>query len=152
MEKIDHVFCTNSWEDTFPSCFLTALGSAVSDHCSLLLDLIAELQFGHHFRFEAFWPKAEGFFQMVEEAWMSVPSVGNPFMVLDSKLRAMAKRLQSWSARWIGNIKMQILIALEVIHLLDLTMEEWRLSHEEFHLRKVLKCKLLGLCSLERPI
>uniref|UniRef100_A0A452XF25 Endonuclease/exonuclease/phosphatase domain-containing protein n=1 Tax=Aegilops tauschii subsp. strangulata TaxID=200361 RepID=A0A452XF25_AEGTS len=32
LEKIDHVFTTVDWEELHPSCFLTALGPAVSDH------------------------------------------------------------------------------------------------------------------------
>ena len=37
VEKIDHVFCTNSWEEAHPSSFLTALGMAISDHCPILV-------------------------------------------------------------------------------------------------------------------
>lgn len=89
---------------------------------------------------------------MVAEAWSSVSSDGNPFVVLDTKLRATAKKLQSWSDRWIGNVKIQIAIALEIIKQLDIAMEGRALSPAELGLRKVLKRKLLGLCSLERSI
>ena len=68
LEKIEHVFTTNSWEDLHQSCLLTELGSAVSDHCPLLLDLDAAFHMGRRFRFEAFWPKAEGFLDVVDEA------------------------------------------------------------------------------------
>ena len=104
MEKIDHVFVTNLWEDNFPSSLVAALGSAISDHCPLLLDLDAEFQMGRRFRFESFWPKADGFHDVVAEAWQSVPSSGYAFIVLDAKLRATAKSLQRWSGRWIGNV------------------------------------------------
>lgn len=39
LEKIDHVFVSNEWDEAFPSCFLLALGMAVSDHCPLLLEM-----------------------------------------------------------------------------------------------------------------
>lgn len=65
MEKIDHVFSTTSWEDLHPSCLLTALGTAVSYHCPLLLDLDAGFCMGRRFRFESFWPRAEGFLDTV---------------------------------------------------------------------------------------
>lgn len=42
LEKIENVFTTTSWEDLYPDCFLSALGTAVCDHCPLLLDLHAE--------------------------------------------------------------------------------------------------------------
>lgn len=38
MEKIEHIFVSNSWEDIYPSNLLTALGSVASDHCPLLVD------------------------------------------------------------------------------------------------------------------
>lgn len=43
LEKIDHTFSTSCWEEAYPSCQLTALGSSVSDHCPLLLDLNADV-------------------------------------------------------------------------------------------------------------
>ncbi|XP_073363287.1 uncharacterized protein [Aegilops tauschii subsp. strangulata] len=121
-EKIDHVFNTNAWEDLHP------------------------------FRFEAFWPRAEGFMDTVSMAWNSVPSVGNPFVVLDNKLRATAKKLQGWSDRWIGNVKLQIAMAMELIYRLDSASDHRLLTVAAFLLRKTLKRKLLGLCSLERGI
>lgn len=94
LEKIDHVFTTASWEELYPSCFLTALGSAVSDHCPLFLDLNVKLKIGKRFKFEAFWTKKLDFLDTVDSAWGSIPSNGNPFKVLDSKLRATGKALQ----------------------------------------------------------
>ena len=46
MEKIDHVFYTNSWEDLYPNNLLTALSTAVSDHNPMRLNLDAELNMG----------------------------------------------------------------------------------------------------------
>uniref|UniRef100_A0A8R7TFI0 Endonuclease/exonuclease/phosphatase domain-containing protein n=1 Tax=Triticum urartu TaxID=4572 RepID=A0A8R7TFI0_TRIUA len=42
MEKIDHVFAMNTWEDGYPANLLIALGTSISDRCPLLLDLDAE--------------------------------------------------------------------------------------------------------------
>lgn len=86
LEKIDHVFATVSWEESYPSCFLSALGTTVSDHCPLLLDLNAEFRTGKRFKFEAFWTKKEDFKEVVADAWASVPAMGNPYIVLDAKL------------------------------------------------------------------
>ena len=54
MEKIDHIFVTNSWEDIFPRNLLTAMSTTTSDHCPLLVDLDAEFQIGRRFKFESF--------------------------------------------------------------------------------------------------
>lgn len=152
LEKLDRVFVTTSWEELFPSCFLSALSTTISDHCPLLLDLEANLHFGKRFRFESFWPKAPGFMDTVLVAWESIPSLGNPFFTLQAKLRATTKALMKWSSRWIGSIKTQILVAFEIIFRLDVAMEARALSVEEIVLRRNLKRKLLGLCWLERTI
>lgn len=152
LEKVDHVFCTTSGEDMYPKCCLTVIGSAISDHCPLLLDLNVDLCIGERFKFKAFWTKVDGFMETVVEAWGSVPTDGSPFMVLDRKLRATAKNLKKWSDRGIGNIKLQIAITLEVILRLDKAMDGRNLSAQERDLRKMLKRKLLGLSSLERSI
>lgn len=102
---------------------LAALGSTVSDHCPLLLDLNAEFRSRKRFRFESFWPRVDGFFDMVEVAWNSVPSTGNAFVALDNKLRATAKALQGWGDKWIGNVKLQILVSLEIIARLDMPVD-----------------------------
>jgi hypothetical protein len=53
---------------------------------------------------------------------------------------------------FIGNIKMQILLATEVILRLDIATDSRLLSPEEHTLRFLLKKKLLGLASLERTL
>lgn len=131
LEKIDHIFSMVDWEGIYPSYFISALGTVVSDHCPLLLDLDSVLGVGRRFQFEAFWTKADGFMDVVVEAWASVPTVGNPFQVLDNKLRATVRALTIWNDCWIGNVKLQIAISLEIIHMIDVAAESRPLSGEE---------------------
>jgi hypothetical protein len=93
-----------------------------------------------------------GFQETVEGAWASTPPIENTFKRLAAKLSTTAKALASWSDRFIGNNKLQILIANELILRLDVAMEVRPLSMEERGLRRLLKRKLLGLASLERTI
>ena len=115
MEKLDRVFSTVDWEERFPDAFLSANSSGPSDRCPLVLSLAPDLQMGRRFQFQSFWTKAEGFLDVVQEAWSSVEQEINPFKRLDLKLRATAKSLARWSSKFIGNIKMQILLANEII-------------------------------------
>jgi hypothetical protein len=85
--------------------FLSVMGSSTSDHCPLLLNLAVDMRVGRRFRFEAFWPNADGFLETVERAWSEGPVVVNPFKRLAAKLAATAKALTSWSDRFIGNNK-----------------------------------------------
>ena len=65
LERLDRVFTSVDWEVEFPASFLSALSSSISDHCPLLLNLAAQLRLGRRFRFETFWPNAEGFQDVV---------------------------------------------------------------------------------------
>jgi hypothetical protein len=94
----------------------------------------------------------DGFQDVIQEVWNAHAPEPNPFKSLDYKLRDTAKRLSSWSAKFIWSIKMQILLATELILYFDIAMESCQLSPEERALRRMLKKKLLGLASLERTI
>jgi hypothetical protein len=73
----------------------------------------------------------DGFLDVVQGAWTTQPEEPNPFKRLDQKLRATTRCLSSWSSRFIENIKMQILLATEVILCLDIAMDSRLLSPEE---------------------
>jgi hypothetical protein len=90
--------------------------------------------------------------EVVEGAWASSPPIENPLKRLAAKLSSTAKALSSWSDRFIGNNKLRILVANELILRLDVAMESRALSAEERGFRRLLKRKLLGLASLERTI
>lgn len=91
------------------------MSTAISDHAPLLIDLNASHDLRRRLRFKIFWPKLEGFQETVPTAWNSIPSQGKPFKVLDTKLRATAKGLTSWSLHKVGYIHIQITMAMEVI-------------------------------------
>jgi hypothetical protein len=59
--KLDHVFCTSSWEEFFPDCFLYSNASVCSDHCPLTLKFREDCKGKRRFHFEGFWPKLPGF-------------------------------------------------------------------------------------------
>ena len=65
LEKIDHVFVTNKWDEAFPTCFLSVLVTAILDHCPLMLDMNVEIKTQKRFCFEAFWVKAASFMETV---------------------------------------------------------------------------------------
>jgi hypothetical protein len=60
---------------------------------------------------------------MVQEVWNGQPYDVNPFKGLDLKLRATTKRLASWSSKFIGSVKMQILLVNPLILRFDIAME-----------------------------
>lgn len=150
--KLDRVLVSLDWEERFPSCFLQALSSDASDHCPLLLQTNAAFSIKPRFHFEVYWPKCEGFLEAVARGWQCPSTITDPFRRLDQFLRNTARELQSWSAKYIGHIKSQLLIAREIILRLDQQQERRQLTEVEIELRKDMKHQCLGLASLERTI
>lgn len=102
------------------------------------------------FQFEKIWVKFPGFLEVVATAWVCPRREFDAFRWLDWSLRNMARALQSWSQRFVGNIKLQLAIAKEIIRRLEVAQEKRVHSEREHSLRKELKMKCLALASLER--
>ncbi|KAM0857912.1 hypothetical protein ACQ4PT_048153 [Festuca glaucescens] len=151
LEGLDRVFCSVDWEAGHPNCLLTCVATLISDHCPLLLHTEVTHCQHRRFHFEPFWPQIPGFHETVQAAWAE-PAFGNPITVIDHKLRTLGRRLKSWSDKNVGNIRMQIECAKELIYRFDVTQESRPLSPLEGWFRRELKKKFLGLCSLQRTI
>jgi hypothetical protein len=106
LEKIDRVFISNEWEHLFPCNDLHALSSICSDHAPLLLRTDNSFMTRRRFHFRAFLPKCVEFMEAVQLAWHCPLGDANPFRHLDWLLRNTARVLQSWSDRFIGNIRL----------------------------------------------
>ena len=102
--------------------------------------------------FEAFWPSLDGFQEVVKDAWNTVQPSTCPLDTLALKLKATAKRLQSWSQKKFGHFKSQLLMAKEIVHHLDIAQESRPLQPNELWLRNNLKKHSLALSSLLRTI
>ncbi|XP_073367887.1 uncharacterized protein [Aegilops tauschii subsp. strangulata] len=110
------------------------------------------LHYKRRFRFEKFWTKLDGFLDVVKEAWVCDSDITDPFHRLDVLLRNIARALDAWGQKKVGNIKLQIAVANLVIMQFDCVQESRLLSEEERGLRSKLKHVVLGLASMERTI
>lgn len=104
------------------------------------------------FWFEAFWPKVEGFLEVVALAWHGAGVEGDLCRRLDAKLRTTACSLKGWAASKVGSVRLQLAMARVVILELDVAQESRALSPMELALRSDLKVMTLGLASLARTI
>ncbi|XP_073358223.1 uncharacterized protein [Aegilops tauschii subsp. strangulata] len=93
-----------------------------------------------------------GFQDAVHEGWNALPPDPDPFRRLVSRLKNTGRHLQRWSARTIGNVSLQLMVAREIIPRLDAAQDLRPLSSGEAWLRRRLKASYLGLASLERTI
>ena len=152
MERIDRVFATVPWLEAHPFHYLHCRSTDASDHAPLVLVLSTEPWARPAFRFEAFWPKVEGFLEVVALAWHGAGAQGDMCQRIDAKLRAVANALKSWAATKVGSVRLQLAMARVVISELDVAQESRDLSPVELSLRADLKAMTLGLASLQRTI
>jgi hypothetical protein len=150
--RLDRVFCCNDWEDFFPNSLLQSASSGVSDHCPLILSLNVQTHKKRRFHFESYWPKLPGFFEAVSQSWNALVSTACPVEGIFLKLQRLSKGLQKWSHHKVGNVKLQLATAMEILHRLEIARDNRVLSPGEEWLRKKLKLHCLGLASLERTI
>jgi hypothetical protein len=101
------------------------------------------------FRFESFWPKLPGYLDGVQQAWEQPVNVFNPFLKLHIKLSRTAKALKQWAKKTIGNSKLLLCAARQLIAILDVVQEHRQLSSPESLLRRDLKARYLGLTAVK---
>lgn len=136
----------------FPRSLLQSAATEGSDHCPLLLGLSALGLGKRRFHFEMYWPKVEGFADVVAAAWSSIQATNCPLETLSLKFRALTRELQSWSQKRVGYVKSQLLLAKELVHQLEIAQDSRPLSAEENDLRCMLKKHSLALSSLLRTM
>ncbi|XP_073362289.1 uncharacterized protein [Aegilops tauschii subsp. strangulata] len=115
----DRVLCTPAWETAQPHCLLRCLSSAASDHAPLLIDCVPRSGGTKRFHFERFWPKMDGFLDVVSLTWNVVEPDPDPLRHIYARLKATARRLHSWGALTLGDIATQLLLSRELIARLD---------------------------------
>ena len=126
--KLDRWFCSVDWDDMHPDASLSAVSSSLSDHCPILMSTAVRFFAKKRFRFERFWLKLEGFEEVVRASWDSAGAPADPLEKIDFKLRRLARELQSWSQKFVGNIRDKILMANEIILRLEVAQENRQLS------------------------
>jgi hypothetical protein len=150
--KLDHVFCTNSWEEFFPDCMLFSNATEASDHCPLTLKLKMDLRGKRRFHFESFWLKLPEFLEEVAASWNQPAHCYYPLEKVSMKLKRLSKRLQSWGHKMVGNVETQLGLAREVLHRLEIAQDIRTLAVEEVWLLRKLKQHCLVLTSLQWTI
>lgn len=106
LTRIDRAFCSNEWELMFPQCMLLAMSSSVSDHSPLILVGNSEKKVYKGFRFESFWPRVDGYQDIIQQAWSQPTNEYNRFLNLHIKLERTGKALRKWARSKIGHNKL----------------------------------------------
>jgi uncharacterized protein VirK/YbjX len=102
---------------------LVSNASETSDHCPLILKLHEEFRRKRRFHYESFWEKLPGFLDEVTASWNLPVHASCPLERLSLKLRRLARKLQSWGHKKVGNVRAQLGLAREILHRLDMTQD-----------------------------
>lgn len=148
--RIDRAFCTVEWDLMLPNCSLQAASSSVSDHCPLLLVGNSDVKKYRGLRFESFWPRIQGYMEVVMETWGRDIQVQNPFLRLHIKMERLGKALRKWSRSKIGNNRLLLCAAKQLVAILDVVQESRQLTELELALKRDLKAKILGMTAVEK--
>jgi len=92
----------------------------------------------------------QGFNQVVQHAWQRPLVLQNLFLRLHTKLQRTGKKLKEWARSKIGNTKLLMCAARQLIGILDVVQEFRQLSAEEIQLRRDLKLRFLGMAAVEK--
>ncbi|XP_022042250.1 uncharacterized protein LOC110944915 [Helianthus annuus] len=97
LSKIDRVFVSREFFNTWPNACLRALPRLFSDHCPLLL-VVDSKNFGAiPFRFFNSWFEKEGLVNVVENAVESFENVGcRPDVKLTNKFKHIRDKIKEW--------------------------------------------------------
>jgi hypothetical protein len=129
--KLDRVLCTANWEAIFPECFLQSQATEISDHCLMALNLCEGVKSFCHFHFENFWSKLPGFMDTVTTSWSQPVEASCPLEHVSLKLKCLTRALQSFGQKKVGHVKLQLGIAREILHRLEIAQDLRQLTLEE---------------------
>ncbi|KAM7517189.1 hypothetical protein LguiA_006772 [Lonicera macranthoides] len=110
--RLDRSLCNASWISNWPSSNCHSHVRYASDHCPLIInfgDLTSRAPTS--FRFLNVWCQHDGFANVVQEAWNSVPFSRNCTQTIINKLKATKKCLVEWNRNVFGNIHKAVLLA-----------------------------------------
>jgi hypothetical protein len=133
-----------------PNVHLQALSSRVSDHAPLLIVGNDPIRSFRGFRFEGFWPRLQGYNEVVAAVWNQLITAVNPFLRLHIKLQRTGVALRKWARALIGNNKVMLCAAQKLIGTLDVVQDYWPLSEQEICLKRDLKVRFLGMTAVEK--
>jgi hypothetical protein len=107
----------------------------ISGHSPLLIFGNEQEKRYKGFRFEAFWPRIQGFHGVVANSWNQNVSVTNPFLRLHIKLKRVSKALRNWAKGLIGKNKIFMCAVQQLIGILDVVQDFRPLQEQEILLK-----------------
>lgn len=104
-ERIDRAIANPLWRTAFPNAEVCHYDYAPFDHAPIVLNIFgSNVSMPRPFKFEKFWTREAGCFDVVAGAWNQI-HIGSAGWRLAKKIRATRYALQKWTKKYVGNIQ-----------------------------------------------
>ena len=138
LEKLDWVFTSEHWTNSFPATTVRTLAKTTSNHTPCCISIGTSIPKSRIFRFENYWLKHQDFKKVVADIWNQPIQESDSAKILTAKFKRLRKGLKIWS-KSISNIAATIKASNEVIHMWDFFEEFRPLGEIENNGRNILK-------------
>jgi hypothetical protein len=149
LEKLDWVFSSASWTNSYPSTIASSLVRPTSDHNPCVISIGTKIPKAKIFRFENYWMSHDSFQDIVKKAWDSPIAPMNSAKRINAKFKILRWNLKNW-AKNLPCLKKLIKKVNETIELLDIFEELRPLTLEEWNLKDLLKSHIISLLENQR--
>ncbi|MQL87437.1 hypothetical protein Taro_019969 [Colocasia esculenta] len=114
--RLDRILVNSLWNTSFPGLCVKHLPRGPSDHAPLLLNFVPYNSKASRFIFQKMWTTHENFLQCIRDAWTSTNvTTPNPFVALQTKLKATKIMLKTWNKNIFGNIEDNVRSAEDLV-------------------------------------
>ena len=144
LEQLDWFLTSNNWTSSYPNTIVMPLGKPTSDHVPCYVSIQSKIPKTKLFRFEDYWIKQPGFFDVVQRSWNKRCYTPKTAMLLCKKLKTLWYDLKQWSKK-ISKLSVLIENCNNTLLELDALDDRRCLTVPESNFRKILKAHLLHL-------
>jgi len=131
LEKLDWIFTSNSWLNSYPDTTARAMDMVPSDHCPCLVSVSTVIPKSNIFRFENIWLQHLEFHDILSSSWNQAFDSSSSAKNLTAKFKLLRRKIREWQKSLvnlktlISNTRL-IILFLEVIQeFRDLSLAEW---------------------------
>ena len=138
LEQLDWHFTFVDWAVKYPNTVVMPLGKPTSDHVPCYVSIQSRIPKSKIFRFEDYWIKQPGFFEVVQRSWAKHCYASNVAAILCKKLKTLRYDLKQWSRK---TSKLSVFIdkCNKTLLEIDGLEERRRLNLPEANFRRILK-------------
>ena len=148
--QLDWFFTTAGWTIKYPNSVVNPLARPVSDHIPCVVSISSKIPKASVFRFENYWIRQPGFYDVVENVWATQIS-GNSAKTLTAKLKILRKALKKWNGN-ISNMDSMLASCDRTIAMMDEYEDSRPLHITEWNFRLIIKARFLHLTNCKRDL